>query len=113
MPELPRVLVYEPDRDLAGLFAHALRRGGYAPVRHDEWDAGDAVAAVVMEPGGPDAATLLARLRAHAGVPIVCVSNHPREAELAPAESRAYLLKPFRVGDLVALLGGLTYDGAR
>jgi DNA-binding response OmpR family regulator len=86
-----RILVCEPDRDVRALLELSLEKLGYEAV---EAGAGG-VDAVLLEPGCAASRSQL-RLFGDVVPPVVCLSVHPPEAELAPPETVAYLMKPIQ-----------------
>jgi len=94
-----RILVCEPDRDVRALLELSLQKLGYEAVGAGA----GGVDAVLLEPG---CAVSRAQLRRFGDVvpPVVCLSVHPPEEELAPPETVAYLTKPVRRAWLDAAL---------
>lgn len=94
-----RILVCEPDRDVRALLELSIAKLGYEAVGADA----TAVDVVLLEPG---CAVSLSRLRRFgSGVPpVICLSVHPPEEQLAPPETVAYLMKPVRRERLGAAL---------
>lgn len=84
-----RILVCEPDRDVRALLELSLEKLGHEPVRSEY----ELVDVILLEPG---CAVAQARLRrfGHDTPPVVCVSIHPPEAELAPPGTIDYVMKP-------------------
>ena len=84
-----RILVCEPDHDVRALLELSLEKLGHEPVRSEF----DVVDAIVLEPG---CAVARARLRrfGQETPPVVCISIHPPEADLAPPGTVDYLMKP-------------------
>lgn len=94
-----RILVCEPDRDVRALLELSLEKLGHEPV-HSEFEVVDAI---VLEPG---CAVAQARLRRFGddAPPVICVSIHPPEADLAPPQTVDYVMKPVARGRLAAAL---------
>ena len=89
----------EPDHDVRALLELSLEKLGYEAVGADA----GGIDAVLLEPG---CAVSRSQLRRFGDVvpPVVCLSVHPPEAELAPPETVAYLMKPVRRARLDAAL---------
>jgi DNA-binding response OmpR family regulator len=94
-----RILVCEPDRDVRALLELSVEKLGYEAVQSEF----DVVDAIVLEPGCAVAQARLRRFGADAP-PVVCVSIHPPEADLAPPGTVDYLMKPVRRDRLDAAL---------
>ncbi|MES1247592.1 MAG: hypothetical protein ABUS54_07965 [Actinomycetota bacterium] len=92
-----RVLVCEPDPDVRQLLSLTLERLGHEAVSQGDVDV------VLMEPACDLAQRALRRLR-RPGLPVVCLSIHPREAGYEPPETVAYLMKPIKKDRLAAAL---------
>jgi CheY-like chemotaxis protein len=86
-----RILVFEPDPDVRSLLELSIAKLGHEPVHSED----GVVDAVVLEPGCAVAQARLRRFGAEAP-PVVCVSIHPPEAQLAPAGTVDYVMKPVR-----------------
>jgi DNA-binding response OmpR family regulator len=118
---MPRILIAEDDRDIAGLIAHALRKAGHeteivasgsdALVRARA-AAPDALVLDVMLPGldGMQVCRALRSEQDTAAIPIIMVTARAEEADrVGGLELGAddYLTKPFSPRELVARVGAL------
>ena len=101
-----------PDADLRLLLLHGLSRAGYAPVEYEGWD-GRAVEAVLVEPACPEAGEVVDEARTDDAIPVVCISIYEPDGRLTPPGTSAYLLKPFRMSEIVETLDRLAYAGTR
>ena len=94
-----RILVCEPDRDVRALLELSVAKLGYEAVA----TADSGIDVVLLEPGCAVARSQLRAFRE--GIPpVVCLSVHPPEADLAPAETVEYLMKPVARARLGAAL---------
>jgi len=84
-----RILVCEPDPDVRTLLEISIAKLGHESVRSH----GDGIDAVLMEPACAVARSQLLRF-GKIVPPVVCISTHPPEAELAPPGTVDYLMKP-------------------
>jgi CheY-like chemotaxis protein len=98
-----RVLIAEPNDDVRTLLELTVRRLGYEPVDAEDSDERPRADAVLLEPGCAVGQAVLARFGEHVP-PVVCLSIYPREAQLAPPETVAYLVKPATTDALAAAL---------
>lgn len=94
-----RILVCEPDRDVRALLELSVAKLGYEVAGALEGD----VDLVLLEPNCAVSRSQLRRFR-NGVPPIVCISTHPPEAQLAPPETVAYVMKPVRRERLGAAL---------
>jgi hypothetical protein len=100
-----RILIADPTPELVHLFSQVVRRLGHEPLVPGD-EVGDHDADLFLfEPGSEDAvATAETLRRTSPDIPLVCVSIFPpgeRSRALAPA---AYLVKPFSLSALEAVL---------
>jgi CheY-like chemotaxis protein len=98
-----RVLIAEPNEDVRTLLELTVRRLGYEPVDAEESTERPRADAVLLEPGCPAGRAVLDRFGGRIP-PVVCLSIYPREAQLAPPETVAYLVKPATTEALAAAL---------
>ena len=90
---MPRVLIAEPNDDVRLLLELTVRRLGYEPVTLGPPGERPRADAVLLEPGCPVGRLALGRFGDEVP-PVVCLSIYPREANLEPPETVAYLVKP-------------------
>lgn len=98
-----RILIAEPNDDVRTLLELTVRRLGYEPIDADASDERPKADAVLLEPGCAAGRALLDRFGERVP-PVVCLSIYPREAQLAPPETVAYLVKPATTEALAAAL---------
>lgn len=102
---MARILISEPHPDLRALLEAIVRRTGNDPVGQGELTEDDAPAVMILEPASADGLAAAAGLRRRLeNLPIICTSVAPPDAETRELHPVAYLLKPFRVGDLEAAI---------
>jgi DNA-binding response OmpR family regulator len=100
-----RILISEPHPDLRILLEAIVRRTGHDPVGHGELTEDDAPAAMILEPASADGLAAAARLRRRLeDLPIICTSILPPSADTRALAPVAYLVKPFRLGELEAAI---------
>lgn len=126
MPDKPRVLVIDDDERIRQIIRHIFEQAGFEVYTAENGDAGvkaaissppDAILLDIMMPekDGMDACSELRRVGRTRNVPIIFLTAKTREESYAHALYRgatAYVEKPFRNDELVALVGKLI-DEAR
>jgi DNA-binding response OmpR family regulator len=102
---MARILIHEPHPDVRVLLAAVVRRAGHDPVGHGELTNGDAPELMILEPASADGLAAAARLRRRLeDLPIICASIEPPSVATKALEPVAYLVKPFRLGELEAAI---------
>jgi DNA-binding response OmpR family regulator len=82
-----------------------VRRTGHEPVGQGELTDDDAPAVMILEPASADSLAAAARLRRRLeNLPIICTSVSPPSAHTRDLRPIAYLVKPFRLGELEAAI---------
>jgi len=101
---MARILIVEPHPEVRDLLVRIVERLGHVGVRLEEGELAHAAAdAALLEPSDADGLELGRELRAR-GMPLVCLSIHPKSAETDALEPAAYLLKPFVLHELEAAI---------
>jgi len=102
---MARILIHEPHPDVRVLLAAVVRRAGHDPVGQGELTSDDAPELMILEPASADGLAAAARLRRRLeDLPIICASIEPPNPATKALGPVAYLLKPFRLGDLEAAI---------
>ena len=102
---MARILISEPHPDLRVLLEAIVRRAGHEPVGHGELAVDEAPAVMILEPASAVDLAAAARLRRRLeDLPIICTSTLPPSEHTRALGPVAYLVKPFRLGDLSAAL---------
>jgi DNA-binding response OmpR family regulator len=102
---MARILICEPHPDLRVLLETVVRRAGHEPVGQGELTNGDVPAVMILEPASADGLAAAAGLRRRLDdLPIICTSIFPPNDETRALHPSAYLIKPFRLGDLEAAI---------
>ena len=102
---MARILISEPHPDLRVLIEAVVRRTGNEPVGQGELTNDDTPAVMILEPASADGLAAATRLRSRLeGLPIICTSIEPPSRATKALEPVAYLVKPFRLGDLEAAI---------
>lgn len=102
---MARILISEPHPDLRALLEAIVRRTGHEPVGQGELTNDDAPAVMILEPASADSLAVAARLRRRLEhLPIICTSVFPPNADTRELRPIAYLVKPFRLGELEAAI---------
>jgi DNA-binding response OmpR family regulator len=102
---MARILISEPHPDLRALLEAIVRRTGHEPVGHGELTENDAPAVMILEPASADGLAAAAGLRRRlVDLPIICTSVFPPNAATRDLRPVAYLVKPFRLGELEAAI---------
>jgi CheY-like chemotaxis protein len=98
---MARILISEPHPDLRALLEAIVRRTGHEPVGHGELTDDDAPAVMILEPASADGLAAAAGLRSRLeNLPIICTSVSPPDEQARALHPIAFLVKPFRLGDL-------------
>jgi DNA-binding response OmpR family regulator len=102
---MARILISEPHPDLRALLEAIVRRTGHEPVGQGELTDDDAPAVMILEPASADSLAAAARLRRRLeNLPIICTSVSPPSPNTRDLRPVAYLVKPFRLGELEAAI---------
>ena len=100
---MARILIHEPHPDVRVLLAAVVSRAGHDPVGHGELTNGDTPELMILEPASADGLAAAAKLRRRLeDLPIICTSIEPPTLATRALQPVAYLLKPFRLGELEA-----------
>jgi hypothetical protein len=100
-----RILISEPHPDVRVLFEAIVRRIGHEPVGHGELTVDEAPAVMILEPASAEGLAAAAGLRHRLeDLPIVCASILPPTPAAKALAPIAYLMKPFRLGELETAL---------
>jgi DNA-binding response OmpR family regulator len=103
---MARILIHEPHPDVRVLLAAVVRRAGHDPVGQGELTSDDAPELMILEPASADGLAAAAKLRRRLeDLPIICTSIEPPSIATKALAPVAYLVKPFRLGDLEAAIG--------
>lgn len=103
---MARILIHEPHPDVRVLLAAVVRRAGHDPVGHGELTNDDTPELMILEPASADGLAAAAKLRRRLeDLPIICTSIEPPSVTAKALRPVAYLLKPFRLGELEAAIG--------
>ena len=98
---MARILIHEPHPDVRVLLEAVVRRAGHEPVGHGELTSDDAPELMILEPASADGLAAAAKLRRRfEDLPIICASIEPPNVASKALAPVAYLLKPFRLGEL-------------
>lgn len=104
---MARILIHEPHPDVRVLLEAVVRRAGHEPVGHGELTIDDTLELMILEPASADGLAAAAKLRRRLeGLAIICASIEPPNAVTKALEPVAYLMKPFRLGELEAAISG-------
>jgi DNA-binding response OmpR family regulator len=102
---MARILIHEPHPDVRVLLEAIVRRAGHHPVGHGELTSDDAPELMILEPASADGLAAAARLRRRLeDLPIICASIEPPNLAAKALHPVAYLVKPFRLGELEAAI---------
>ena len=102
---MARILIYEPHPDVRVLLAAVVRRAGHDPVGQGELASDDTPELMILEPASADGLAAAAKLRRRLGdLPIICTSIEPPNGAKKALAPVAYLVKPFRLGELEAAI---------
>jgi DNA-binding response OmpR family regulator len=102
---MARILIHEPHPDVRVLLAAVVRRAGHDPVGQGELTNDDTPELMILEPASADGLAAANRLRRRLeGLPIICASIEPPSRATKALEPVAYLVKPFRLGELEAAI---------
>ena len=104
---MARILIHEPHPDVRVLLEAVIRRAGHEPVGLGELTTDDTPELMILEPASADGLAAAAKLRRRLeDLPIICASIEPPNADTKALRPIAYLLKPFRLGDLESAISG-------
>lgn len=102
---MARILISEPHPDVRVLFEAIVRRTGHEPVGHGELTVDEAPAVMILEPASAEGLAAAAGLRRRLeDLPIICASILPPTPATRALAPIAYLMKPFRLGELETAL---------
>ena len=102
---MARILIHEPHPDVRVLLEAVVRRAGHEPVGRGELTVDDSLELMILEPASAEGLAAAARLRRRLeGLPIICASIDPPSLAARALRPVAYLVKPFRLGDLEAAI---------
>src|SRR3954466_13595081 len=102
---MARILIHEPHPDVRVLLAAVVRRAGHDPGGQGELTSDDAPERMILEPASADGLAAAARLRRRLeDLPIICASIDPPSLASDALRPIAYLVKPFRLGELEAAI---------
>ena len=102
---MARILIHEPHPDVRVLLAAVVRRAGHDPVGQGELATDDTPELLILEPASADGLAAATRLRRRLeNLPIICASIEPPSMATKALGPVAYLVKPFRLGDLEAAI---------
>jgi DNA-binding response OmpR family regulator len=98
---MARILIHEPHPDVRVLLEAVVRRAGHEPVGRGELTSDETPELMILEPASADGLAAAAKLRRRLeDLPIICASIEPPNIATRALEPVAYLLKPFRLGEL-------------
>ena len=103
---MPPILVADPSFEIQELVEHVVARLGYEPLRPAELNgSSDDLAAAVIEPADPASLLLACDLRGkRPDLPLVFTSLAPANDTSRALRPSAYLVKPFRLRELMEAL---------
>lgn len=102
---MARILIHEPHPDVRVLLEAIVRRAGHAPVVQGELTNDDTPELMILEPASAEGLAAAARLRRRLeDMPIICASIEPPSLAAKALRPIAYLVKPFRLGELEAAI---------
>ena len=98
---MARILISEPHPDVRVLLEAVVRRAGHEPVGRGELTSDETPELMILEPASAEGLAAAAKLRRRfEDLPIICASIEPPTLATKALEPAAYLLKPFRLGEL-------------
>ena len=98
---MARILIHEPHPDVRVLLEAVVRRAGHEPVGRGELTSDETPELMILEPASAEGLAAAAKLRRRfEDLPIICASIEPPNVATKALEPAAYLLKPFRLGEL-------------
>jgi DNA-binding response OmpR family regulator len=98
---MARILIHEPHPDVRVLLEAVVRRTGHEPVGRGELTSDETPELMILEPASADGLAAAAKLRRRfEDLPIICASIEPPNLATKALAPVAYLLKPFRLGEL-------------
>lgn len=102
---MARILIHEPHPDVRVLIAAVVRRAGHDPVGQGELTIDDTPELMILEPASADGLAVATKLRRRLeDLPIICTSIEPPNGATKALAPVAYLVKPFRLGELEAAI---------
>jgi DNA-binding response OmpR family regulator len=102
---MARILIHEPHPDVRVLLEAVVRRAGHEPVGRGELTAEDSLELMILEPASAEGLAAAAGLRRRLeDLPIICASIDPPSLAARALAPVAYLVKPFRLGELEAAI---------
>ena len=102
---MARILISEPHPDVRVLLEAVVRRAGHEPVGHGELTVDETPELMILEPASADGLAAAAGLRRRLeGLPIICASIEPPNADTKALGPAAHLVKPFRLTELAAAI---------
>ncbi len=102
---MARILISEPHPDVRVLLEAVVRRAGHEPVGRGELTIDEKPELMILEPASADGLSAAAGLRRRLEeLPIICTSIEPPSNASKALEPVAYLMKPFRLGELEAAI---------
>jgi DNA-binding response OmpR family regulator len=112
---VPPILVADPSLEIRELVEHVVARLGYEPLRPAQLNgSSDDLAAAVVEPADPASLLVACTLRANrAELPLVLHSPTPKNDASRALRRSAYLVKPFRLGELMDALAAAVSSAER
>jgi DNA-binding response OmpR family regulator len=100
-----RVLISEPHPDCRALLELVVQRVGHDPVDSGELVDGDDLGLLILEPAPAEGLEMANRLRCRLeDLPIICTSIEPPNRATKALAPVAFLVKPFRLGELEAAI---------
>jgi DNA-binding NarL/FixJ family response regulator len=97
---MARIQIIEPVDEIAQLIKHVGAGLGHEAAFGSDGRA-DEIDVLVVEPGAPESLAAAKALRAESpDLPIVIVSIYPKSPETMALRPAAYIVKPFRLGEL-------------
>lgn len=109
---MARILIHEPHPDVRVLLEAVVRRAGHEPVGPGELTSDDTPELMILEPASADGLAAAAKLRRRLeNLPIICTSIEPPSVVTKALAPAAYLLKPFRLGELESAISGALRAG--
>jgi DNA-binding response OmpR family regulator len=104
---MARILIHEPHPDVRVLLEAVVRRAGHEPVGPGELTSDDTPELMILEPASAEGLAAAAKLRRRLeDLPIICTSIEPPSVVTKALSPAAYLLKPFRLGELESAISG-------
>ena len=102
---MAKVLISEPHPDCRALLKLVVQRVGHDPVDSGELFDVDDLGLMILEPASAEGLAAANRLRCRLeDLPIICTSIRPPGPATETLQPAAYLVKPFRLGELEAAM---------